>query len=82
MRHEKSLDGEKFIKIVGLVGPTVKMTGEFRAPKRGEFYLSGAIPEAYEAPNDLSQEFYIMERVKPPAKILCSKLIKSGYFHH
>ncbi len=42
----------------------------FHTVKRGEFYLSGAIRGAYEAPNDLTQEFYIMERVKPPAKIL------------
>lgn len=27
-------------------------TGEFREPKKGEWYLSGAIVEAYRAPND------------------------------
>jgi hypothetical protein len=36
-----------------------KATGEFRAPKRGEYYLSGAIIQAYRAPNDLSQEYWI-----------------------
>ena len=34
-------------------------TGIFRCPKKGERYLSGAIVEAYIAPNDLTQEFYI-----------------------
>lgn len=35
-------------------------TGEFRAPRRGEWYLSGAIPEAWQAPNDLSQSYHIV----------------------
>ena len=33
--------------------------GEFGFPKKGEWYLSGAIPEAYEAPNDLTTEYFI-----------------------
>jgi hypothetical protein len=40
-----------------------KLTGEKRAPKRGEWYLSGAIPAAYQAPNDLSTEYHIVELV-------------------
>lgn len=32
-----------------------------RAPRKGEYYVSGAIPEAYRAPNDLSDEFLIVE---------------------
>lgn len=43
-------------------GPPYVKTGEFRPPKRGEYYLSGAIPTAYYAPNDLTQAFYIMRR--------------------
>lgn len=39
-------------------------TGETRAPKRGEWYLSGAIPEGYQAPNDLTQEFQICKLVR------------------
>lgn len=30
-----------------------------RSPKKGEWYMSGAIPEAYMAPNDLSMQFFI-----------------------
>ena len=33
-----------------------------RAPRRGEWYLSGAIIEAYQAPNDLTDEYTIVER--------------------
>lgn len=29
-------------------------TGETRPPKRGEWYLSGAVVEAYRAPSDLT----------------------------
>jgi len=38
-------------------------TGEFREPRKGEFYLSGAIVAAYRAPNDLSTKFHIARRV-------------------
>jgi hypothetical protein len=41
-----------------------KATGEFRAPKRGEFYLSGAIVAAYKAPNDLNSEYWIAAPVQ------------------
>lgn len=41
-----------------------KWNGEFRSPKKGEFYLSGAIVEAYDAKNDLpTQRFHIAELV-------------------
>lgn len=33
---------------------------EKRAPKAGEWFLSGAIPEAYKAHNDLDTEFHIL----------------------
>lgn len=39
------------------------MTGEFRAPKRGEWYLSGAIPECYRAPGNLTTAYHIMRIV-------------------
>lgn len=35
-------------------------TGEFREPRKGEYYLSGAIPTAYRAPADLSIKYHIM----------------------
>ncbi len=37
----------------------LQATGEYRPPKKGEWYISGAIPEGYRAPNDLSQAFNI-----------------------
>lgn len=42
----------------------MKKTGEFRVPRKGEWYLSGAIPCAYQAPNDLLSNYHILERVK------------------
>lgn len=43
------------------------VTGEFRAPKKGEWYLSGAIPTVYRAPNDLSTNFMICRIAKVKA---------------
>lgn len=43
-----------------------EFSGDKREPRKGEFYLSGAIPEVYDAPNDLSTVFHIMEEVTPP----------------
>jgi len=40
------------------------LTGEKRSPKKGEWYLSGATPEAYKAPNDLTAEYHILRLVK------------------
>ena len=36
-------------------------SGEFRPPKRDEWYLSGAIPEGYKAKNNLSTPFHILK---------------------
>lgn len=35
-------------------------TGEFRPPKKGEYYLSGAIPTAYKAFSDMEGKYEIM----------------------
>jgi hypothetical protein len=40
-----------------------RYTGEYREPKKGEWYLSGAIVVAYRAPNDLSTKYFIAEPV-------------------
>lgn len=48
-------------------------TGEFREPKKGEFYLSGAIPEVYDAPNDLSTKYHIMRQVEEPRCSHCGQ---------
>lgn len=41
-----------------------RYAGEFRPPRSGEWYLSGAIVEAYRAPNDLSTPFHIATLVR------------------
>lgn len=39
-----------------------------RKPKKGEFYLSGAIAFAYLAPNDLTSEYFIAVPIKKETK--------------
>lgn len=39
-------------------------TGEHRSPRKGEWFLSGAIVEAYLAPNDLSYQYPIARIVQ------------------
>ena len=39
-------------------------TGEKRPPKKGEYYLSGAIPEGYKAFNDMTEPRYILRKAK------------------
>ncbi len=42
-----------------------RLTRENRPPRKGEWYLSGSIPEAYRAPNDLSTSYLICELFDP-----------------
>ena len=44
------------------IGPTL------RPPRKGEWYLSGAIPEAYLASSDLSTPYHIVTRGEPANK--------------
>lgn len=41
-------------------------TGEFRPPRKYEYYLSGAVIEAYQAPNDLSTSYWIAKPYRSP----------------
>ena len=45
-------------------GCKAESTGEKRPPKKGEWYLSGSIVEAYYAPNDLPTPFVIARLVQ------------------
>lgn len=40
-----------------------RITGEFRKPKQGEWFLSGAIPQGYRAFADMDGEYCILELV-------------------
>lgn len=42
--------------------------GIFRKPLKGEYYVSGAIPEVYQALADLSTGFHIVVPVPDPPK--------------
>ena len=48
------------IEFEGLKGLYFYDSPGFRAPKRGEFFLSGAIPQAYRARNDFSLTYLIV----------------------
>ena len=37
----------------------VRATGEFRTPKKGEWFISGAIPEGYLAVQDMKDSYFI-----------------------
>lgn len=50
--------GERSLRVGGKY-QRFKATGQFRPPKKGEYYLSGAEIFAYRAPNDLSQPYWI-----------------------
>ena len=42
------------------VGKRARWDGKpMRCPKAGEWFISGAIPEAYKAANDLNTEYFI-----------------------
>jgi len=43
-------------------------SGDKRPPRRGEFFLSGAIPTVYQAPNDLPSAYNIMVEIEPPPR--------------
>lgn len=38
--------------------------GEFRPPRKGEWYISGAIPAVYRASNDLNTDYHIAHIVR------------------
>lgn len=46
-------------------------TDEFRPPKKGEFFLSGAIPEVYRSVSDMGFSYHIM-REATEDEIFCS----------
>lgn len=48
----------------GRINYHARATGEFRPPRKGEWYLSGAIVEAYQARADLTTSFHIAKVVK------------------
>ena len=52
-----------------------KPTGEFRCPKEDEWYISGAIPEAYHAQNNLSNKFNIAKIVLIETKTIVKETI-------
>ena len=48
----------------------VVYTGERRAPKKGEFFISGAVPTAYKAENDMSAVHCIAVRERDYVEVV------------
>lgn len=42
------------------IGDCFYLKDSFRHPRKGEFYLSGAVIQAYRAPNDLSSTYVVV----------------------
>lgn len=62
-----------------------RRTGEFRTPRKGEFYLSGAVIEVHRAPADLPSKYWIVEEVEaPPLKIRMHgvEYVRNDSFEH
>ncbi len=51
-------------------GYRIQATGEFRQPRMGEWYISGAIPEGYQALNDLPSKYHIGQLVRVRERIV------------
>jgi hypothetical protein len=52
----------------------VETSGEFRPPKAGEWYISGAIPAGYYTKNNLSTAYNIAQRVRVKKVVLIKVL--------
>lgn len=51
------------LKLEDSVGVRAVATGEFRAPRKGEWFLSGSYVEAYRAENDLTTSYNIAKLI-------------------
>ena len=51
------------LEVSDKVGVRAMATGEMRAPRKGEWFLSGAVVEAYRANNDISIQYNIAKLV-------------------
>lgn len=67
--EEKSAEGIPLYPVPYEPSKRAIWTGEFRPPKKGEWYLSGAIVEAYKAPNDLDTPRHIAKIANVRRKI-------------
>lgn len=62
-RHDRDIGDWRRPFRPGVVGLVAKRTGETRIPLAGEWYLSGAKPEAYRMPADGVGDYQIVELV-------------------
>jgi len=68
------IPGDHSVRIFPTSGVKAVKTGQFRPPLRGEWYLSGAIPHAYIASNNLSHPYHIMKLVR--VKVVTTEIVE------
>ena len=75
---KRTYDPTGNIVVAGIAG---KWTGERRLRKAGEYYISGAIPQVYRAPNDLSHKHAIARLVRLEIEVRYD-VIERPMLHH
>lgn len=69
---DEIMDGKQLFRVVDPppgIAPNLfrllrgRKIGQWRPPKQGEYYVSGAIPGCYRAPNDMTWNAQIVELV-------------------
>jgi hypothetical protein len=58
----------EYLALANPANTRIVSTGEFRNPKKGEWFISGAIPEGYLAPSNLDYSYNIGRLVKVKIK--------------
>jgi hypothetical protein len=61
LADEPSPEDLAALNVEDRVGVRAVATGEFRAPRKGEWFLSGSYVEAYRAENDLNTAYHIAQ---------------------
>jgi hypothetical protein len=59
LADEPTADDLAALNVEDQVGVRAVATGEFRAPRQGEWFLSGSYIEAYRAEQDLTTRYHI-----------------------
>jgi hypothetical protein len=66
-----------FLRVEGYINQKIRgvWTGELRPPKKGEYYISGAIPQAYKAHGNLACSYHIAKLVEVEEKTVTTTTI-------
>jgi hypothetical protein len=67
----------KYEGVSGFKVAYFEKTGEYRPPKKHEYYLSGAIPRAWLAKADYDDPYHILRAVPAPPKTI----VRNGFVY-